>query len=116
VYHVIITEPAKSDVRNTAAYIATKLHNKIAASRLMNDAYKAMYSLDEMPRRHPLVDDEYLAGCGMRFFPVRNYLVFYIIHEKNKTVEIERFLYSARNWAAILKGEELEDDNFYPTL
>ena len=115
-YQIIITEPADYDMTEAAVYIAEKLYNPTAAYRLIDEAHKAIFSLDEMPQRHRLVDDEYLASCGMRFFPVRNYLVFYIIHEENKTVEIERFIYSARNWAAILKGEEPEDDNFYPTL
>ena len=115
-YRIIITEPADQDMTEAAVYIAEKLYNPTAADRLIDEAYKAIFSLDKMPHRHRLVDDEYLASCGMRFFPVRNHIVFYIVFEERNTVEIERFLYSARNWAAILKGNEPEDDNFYPTL
>jgi len=115
-YQVIIAKSADRDMTEAAVYISAKLHNPTAADRLMDEAHKAIYSLDEMPHRHRLVDDEHLASLGMRSFVVRNHLVFYIVNEELNRVEIERFMYSGRNWAAILKGEEPEDDNFYPTL
>ena len=115
-YQIIVAKAAHRDMGKSAVYIAEKLYNPTAADRLVDDAYKAIFSLDEMPHRHRLVDDEYLASIGMRSFVVRNHLVFYIVQEEQKVVEIHRFMYSGRNWAAILKGEEPEDDNFYPTL
>jgi plasmid stabilization system protein ParE len=70
----------------------------------LNDAEKAIYSLEEMPLRYPLVADEFLASQGFRFFPVHKYLVFYVVREETNIVVIERFLYGKRDWAAILSG------------
>ena len=104
-YHIDITEYAEQDMRKAAEYITVDLHNKPAVERLLNDAEEAIYSLEEMPLRYPLVTDEILARQGFRFFAVRNYLVFYIVREERKTVVIERFLYGRRDWAAILHGK-----------
>ena len=105
-YLVKITEPAERDLQDAAKYIAIELKNRTAAERLLDDVYEAVYSLEEMPSRHALVDDEILAGRGVRFFRVRNYLVFYAIREEIKTVVIERFLYGRRDWITILRAEK----------
>ena len=104
-YLIKITEPAEKDLQDAAKYIAVELKNASAAVRLLDATYEAVYSLEEMPTRHALVDDESLAGRGIRFFPVHNYLVFYVVREETKTVFIERFLYGRRDWITILRGE-----------
>lgn len=103
-YHIDITEPAELDMLEAATYIAVELHNRAAADRLLDDAIEAINSLEEMPQRHPLVDDAYLTDRGFRSFPVHNYLVFYAVREARKTVVIERFIYGKRDWVNILKS------------
>jgi len=103
-YQVNITEPAEQDIRKAANYIAKELQNCTAAERLLNDVDEAVCSLEEMPHRFALVDDEVLALAGIRVMPVHNYLVFYVVREESKIVMIERFLYGRRDWVAILKG------------
>ena len=103
-YRVVITEYAEQDMLRAAEYIAEDLHNRQAADQLLNDAEKTIYPLEEMPFRYPLVTDNALAGEGFRFFPVHNYLVFYVVREERKFVVIERFLYKRHDWAVILSG------------
>jgi plasmid stabilization system protein ParE len=69
-YRVDITDYAEWDMRKAAEYISINLHNRSAAEQLLNDAEKAIYTLEEMPFRYPLVADEVLASQGFRFFPV----------------------------------------------
>jgi len=102
-YQIKITEPAENDIQSAVNYIIRDLKNPAAALRLFDDAYDAINSLEEMPFRYPLVNDEILASYGFRFFPVHNYIVFYVIREETETVVIERFLYNRRDWATILK-------------
>ena len=104
-YSINITEPAESDLLEAASYIAEQLLNPSAAGRLLDDVENAIYSLSDMPQRHALVNDEVLARSGIRFMPVGNYLVFYIIREEKKTVVIQRVLYGRRDWASILRNE-----------
>ena len=102
-YHIDISEPAERDIRKAIAYIDDELQNRTAAEKPLDDVEKAIFSLTDMPMRYPLVTDKILAGWGIRYFSVNNYLVFYVVREKTKTVVIERLLYKRRDWAAILK-------------
>jgi len=104
-YRIDITEPAEQDIQAAAKYISEELKNPMAADRLLNDVGEAVCSLEEMPFRYALVDNATLARLGFRFFPIRNYLVFYVVREETKTVVIERFLYGKRDWITILRGE-----------
>lgn len=54
------------------------------------------------PTRYPLCHDEVLHMWGIRFVPVKNYLLFYIVREDEQKVYVLRFLYSKRNWQKIL--------------
>ena len=104
-YHIDITEPAEQDIQAAANYISKELKNSVAADRLLDAVDEVICSLEELPLRYALVNDDALANRGFRFFPVRNYLVFYIVREKTKTVVIERFLYGGRDWISILQGK-----------
>jgi len=104
-YKVMVTESAHMDIRESVRYIAEELQNPIAAGRLLNDAYNAIDSLEEMPQRHALVKNELLARLGFLFIPVRKYLIFYIVREDTRSVTVERFLHGRRNWMNII-GEQ----------
>ena len=104
-YKIIITELAERDVEQTARYIAKELQNPIAANRLLDDIESAVASLETMPKRYALVKNEDLANLGFRLLVIHNYLIFYIVREDKKTVTIERFLHSRRDWIHII-GEQ----------
>lgn len=53
--------------------------------------------LDEMPMRFRLYEDEPWHSRGLRFFPVDNYLVFYLPKEFTNTVDIIRIIYGGRD-------------------
>ena len=46
----------------------------------------AALSLEEMPLRNALVADERLSTAGIRNLLVDNYIIFYVISEREKTV------------------------------
>ena len=71
---------------------------------MLDDAEKAINSLEEMPLRYPLVAYEPLASLGLRGVPVQNYIVFYVVREGRRLVVIERLLYGKRDWTTILYG------------
>ena len=104
-YNIVISEPAEQDIRSAVEYIDEELQNRTAAENFLDDIDKAVLSLGDMPLRYSLVADSQLAGWGIRYFPVKNYIVFYVVREKTKTVVIERVLYKRRDWEAILKDD-----------
>ena len=92
-YQVHITKTAEHDIAKAADYIEFVLKNPQAADHL----------LTQMPEKLQLVDDPVLAGWGIRFIRVNNYLAFYTIAEDKKVVIIVRFLYQKSNWNTILR-------------
>lgn len=104
-YYIDITSLAETDIFETAKYIKEQLLNPSAAGNLIDAVEMAINSLNVMPLRHALVNDDTLASLGFRFMPVKNYLIFYTVREERMTVVIQRFLYARRDWITILKGE-----------
>ena len=51
-----------------------------------------------MPERYAVISEEPYTSMGLRKINVENYLIFYIVNEKEKTVSIVRVLYSRREW------------------
>jgi len=106
IYNTHITAPAEQDLSDCARYIANELQNRAAAERLLDSVENEICSLEMMPYRNALVNDEDLAALGFRSFSVGNHLGFYIVREETATVVIQRILYSRRDWANILKGNK----------
>lgn len=93
---VIYSARARQDLRNIYEYISYDLLVPETATRQTRRIMKEIRSLDEMPMRHRLYDDEPWHSQGVRFFPVDNYLVFYLPDETKNTVYIVRIIYSGR--------------------
>lgn len=101
-YRVDVSDPAENDLGDIIRYIASQLSVPISALHMMELLEEAMGGLSDMPQRYPFVADERLAQMGYRKLPVKNYIVFFSIDEKNKVVDIERILYGRRDWLNIL--------------
>lgn len=58
---------------------------------------KEIRSLDEMPQRYKLYDDEPWHSRGLRTLPVNNYLIFYLADEEKAVVTVIRIIYGGRD-------------------
>ena len=101
-YAVHITDLAKAEFRKVVSYIVKELKAPQAADSLAKETEHRIKLLEEHPFKFPLVQDALLAERGMRFFPIKNYLAFYVVNEKKKKVSIVRFMYSHRDWLKLL--------------
>jgi len=101
-YKVLMTEPAAIDLQSIAGYIADELLEPVIAKNLVSKIKEAVVSLAKLPARHALVADERLAAQGIRKRLVENYIVFYVISEKNDTVTVIRILHGRRDWEHLL--------------
>jgi plasmid stabilization system protein ParE len=104
-YQVKLTVSLHHDLRRALDYISEELKNPAAAQRLHGKTLTTIQTLTDMPLRHPLVRDEFLAAQGIRWVPVYNYLIFYAVREEQELVVVLRFLFGRRDWQTILKGE-----------
>ena len=102
-YKVIYTQKALADLDAVASYIKLKLCNISASDRIIENFFGEGDSLAAFPTRYPLCNDAFLRAWGIRFVPVKNYLLFYVVREDESTVYVIRFLYAKRAWQNILR-------------
>lgn len=102
-YKVIYTQKALADLDSVASYINLKLCNISASNCIVENFFSEGDSLVAFPTRYPLCNDAFLRAWGIRFVPVKNYLLFYVVREDEGTVYVIRFLYAKRAWQNILR-------------
>lgn len=102
-YKVIYTQKALADLDAVASYIKLKLCNISASNCIVENFFSEGDSLVAFPIRYPLCNDAFLRAWGIRFVPVKNYLLFYVVREAESTVYVIRFLYAKRAWQNILR-------------
>ena len=101
-YRIIISDLAKQDIRDTASYIKYSLQEPVISERITEAILDAVFTLEDMPLRVGLVNDERLAERQIRGLYVKNYTVFFRVNESLKKVEVLRVLYSRRDWPTLV--------------
>ena len=96
-FEVKYTARARQDLRNIYEYIAYDLLVPETTARQTRRIMKEIDALNEMPMRYRLYDDEPWQSQGIRFFPVNNYLVFYLPDDTQNTVHVVRIIYGGRD-------------------
>ena len=92
-FKVIITPVAQDDIRNSVMYIAHELANPQAAIALQNEFRKEITSLETMPSRYKVVDEQPWGALGVRKVKVKNHYVYYVTDDENKTVSVIAVIY-----------------------
>lgn len=90
---LVYTLRAQQDLKNVYEYIAYSLQSPQVAQSMSNRLMQAAHSLEDMPERNPLYREEPWRSQGVRFLPVKNYLLFYTVNKETNTVSIARILY-----------------------
>lgn len=90
-YTVNYSDKARLDLRSIYEYIAYEL----LASKQIGRIIKSIRSLEKMPERFKLYEYEPWNSQGVRYFPIDNYLVFYLIQKS--VVTIVRIIYGGRD-------------------
>jgi plasmid stabilization system protein ParE len=99
-YILNFSESFREDVKSSVSYIKDILQAPAAAQRLKGEIKASYKKLKKTPFIYPVVPDENLASKGLRFMMVKNYMMFYVVD--NKDINIIRFLYGRRDWITIL--------------
>ena len=107
-YQVQITKYAQKQIKDIARYVKVKLKNPDAAKKLVNDLQTAILSLENMPHRIPLTDEEPWRSEGIHKIPVKNYLVYFWINEIKNMVYITAVIYSQREQKRQLSKMKME--------
>lgn len=102
-YKVIFLTKTRKQIDEALEYLVDELYAPEAAENLLNDIERVAQSLEEMPYRYPIYRTLYAMRHEIRFVPVKNYNLFYLVNEQKKCVEIWRFLHQRRKMRAIEK-------------
>lgn len=90
---IVYTLQAQQDLKNIYEYISYSLLAPDTARSMYQKIIQSARSLESMPERNPLYKDEPWHSQGVRFQPVKNYLLFYVVNKQTSTVSISRILY-----------------------
>ncbi len=101
-YNIVFEELAENDLTDIFEYICNKLHEPEIAVRIYRSLKKDILSLETMPFRFALLEENPYKSMGVRCIAIENYVAFYIPDKSTKTVHILRILYNRRDWKAIL--------------
>ena len=106
IWTVTYSAQARQDLQDIFEYIAYDLNEPKIAKNQTRRIMDGVHSLETLPMRHRLYDDEPWHSYGLRFFPIDNYLVFYLTHESRKTVGVVRIMYGGRDVKTELTKKE----------
>lgn len=94
---ILYTDTARRDLREIYEYISYTLLVPDTAKAISEKIMREVRSLECLPERNPLYRDEPWHSQGVRFFRVKNYLVFYTVNLDAGTVSIARIMYGGRD-------------------
>ena len=106
-WRVVLSESAKTDIRNVHDYIAFELLSPESASMQTSRILDAIERLADFPEKYPLCRIAELKNMGLRAVSAGRQRVFYSIIENSDTILIVRVLYERRD-AAKAFLEELQ--------
>ena len=104
-FELVFTETVNNDIISSLEYIKDVLGAPMAAENHSIELKEKYEKLKSNPYVRPLVRNKFLASKGIRFLMVKNYMLIYMINEKDKTVLLYRFMYGKRDWINILTNE-----------
>ena len=90
-YKVSYTESAKRDIREIYEYIANHLLEPNTAAEQVSRIQEGIFKLEENPERYKIYDNEPWKSKELRYFPVDNYEIFYVVNSDN--VFVVRIMY-----------------------
>lgn len=94
---IVYTFKAQQDLQDIYKYIAYTLLVPDTARKMTDSIMERVRSLASMPERNPLYKEEPWRSQGVRFLPVKNYLIFYTVNATEGTVFIARIMYGGRD-------------------
>ncbi len=102
-YNILLTENAKIQLTQLRDYIAETLLEKDTALKYLEVLERAIFSLDEMPMRYPLVESEPHRSIGFRKMLIKNFYIYYSVDNEKGNVMIHAVIYVRRDQYQALK-------------
>ncbi len=103
-YTVVITDTAKQDLRDIAIWIAEQAKDIDIAKCFVNELRERCKKLDKFPSTGSFPGDRVLKSAGFRFVTHKDYLVFYLIDEESKTVNVMAIFNAKKDYMRVMRN------------
>ena len=103
-YQVKLTNHALAQLKEAVGYISKVLLEPVVARCWSDRIKKEILTLDHMPLRYPLVDEDPWHTEGVRKMSVENFIVYYWVNEETTTVWITAIVYGRRDQISVLRN------------
>ena len=105
-YKVYYSVDVLGDLREIYSYIANELLVPETAKAQLRRIRKEVRSLDFMPVRYALVDWEPWHSMKMHQLLVDNFIVYYLVDDKERTVTVARIFYGGQDIEGIINSNK----------
>ena len=109
-YEVKLTAQAIGQIAETLQYISKTLLAAATARIWADTLQREIAKLAYLPSRYPLTAEGPWRTKGIRKMPVKNFLVYYLIDEEEKTVWVTAVIYGRREQLAALAAMFFPDN------
>lgn len=96
-YQVKLTEQAQEQLFEIVRYITYQLQEPEIARKLATKLEDAMNSLERLPKRIALTEEEPWRSEGVHKMPVKNFLVYFWVDDAQMKVQIVAVIYGRRD-------------------
>ena len=96
-YTVKITTQAQEQLREIISYIRFTLQSPGTAQKMLDTLQKEIFSLEQLPNRVPLTEEEPWHSQGIHKLSIKNYLVYFWVNEDTKTVQVIGIIYGRKD-------------------
>lgn len=102
-YEIIYLPIARQDITDIILYISDQLNAPKAAMDLLDALDHSISLLSDLPYAHKVYRPVRSLAEDYRMLPVKNYAVFYVVREQEKTIEIHRVIYAKLDLTKLIK-------------
>ena len=103
-YKVKLTNRALTQLKEVVKYISSVLLEPEVARHWSDHIKKQILTLDHMPLRYPLVDEEPWRSEGIHKMTVENFIVYYWVNSDTSIVWITAVVYGRRDQLSALRN------------
>lgn len=96
-YEVKITRQALEQMQEIVHYISKEFLAPEAAENLLDKMEEAIVALSDFPKKNALIDEEPWRSEGVRKTVVKNFLIYYLVDDERKKVQVTAIIYNKRN-------------------
>ena len=102
-YTVRLTDTAKQDLREIAFWIAEQSKDKEIAKRFVGELRETCKKLDTFPNAGAIPKDRVIRSEGYRFTVHKEYLIFYLVDEEKKQVNVMAIFNAIKDYMRVMK-------------